>query len=95
MPANNSTSPEEFNRMQEEALERLREMQKRSRSMVAQPSTESQNSGHGNRSMGNNNNNNRDRVQEARTMAVREEVALRSIQGLHSPRDRHTTEEIL
>lgn len=36
-----------------------------------------------------------DRVQEARTMAVREEVALRSIQGLHSPRDRHTTEEIL
>ena len=44
--------------MQEEALERLREMQKRSRSMVAQPSTESQNSGHGNRSMGNNNNNN-------------------------------------
>lgn len=58
MPANNSTSPEEFNKMQEEALERLHEMQKRSRSMVAQPSTESQNSGHGNRSMGNNNNNN-------------------------------------
>lgn len=45
--------------MQEEALERLREMQKRSRSMVAQPSAESQNSGHGNRSAGNNNNNSR------------------------------------
>ncbi len=43
--------------MQEEALERLREMQKRSRSMVAQPGVESHNSGHGNRSMGNNNNN--------------------------------------
>lgn len=59
MPANNSTSPEEFNKMQEEALERLREMQKRSRSMVAQPSAESQNSGHGNHTIGNNANNSR------------------------------------
>ncbi len=41
--------------MQEEALERLREMQKRSRSMVAQPGMESHNSGHGNRSVNNNN----------------------------------------
>ncbi len=59
MPANNSTSPEEFNKMQEEALERLREMQKRSRSMVAQPGAESHNLGHGNRSASNNNNSSR------------------------------------
>ncbi len=45
--------------MQEEALERLREMQKRSRSMVVQPSMESQDSGHGNHSVGNNNNSSR------------------------------------
>ncbi len=50
MPSNNGASPEEFNRMQEEALERLREMQKRSRSMVAQPNAESQNPGRGNHS---------------------------------------------
>lgn len=39
--------------MQEEALERLREMQKRSRSMVAQPNAESQNSGRSNHSVDN------------------------------------------
>ncbi len=36
--------------MQEEALERLREMQKRSRSMVAQPNAEAQNPGRGSHS---------------------------------------------